>query len=160
VTRDNGSSGGTELARVVDARAISLPDNAALRKAVLTLEHPSLAARLASLAGIPLNVLTQALPAGATSAISKAITVALKTTIRVAFATLPHDNRDRAAARIRGSNSSRSGAIHKGLAALSGALGGTFGLTSLPVELPISTTLILRAVADIARNEGENLFNP
>jgi len=157
VTRDNGSSGGTELARVVDARAISLPDNAALRKAVLTLEHPSLAARLASLAGVPLNVLTRALPAGATSVISKAVTVALKTAIRVAFATLPRGNSD-SAGRIR--SSSRSGAIHKGLAALSGALGGTFGLASLPVELPISTTLILRAVADIARNEGENLTNP
>ena len=157
MTRDNGSSGGTELARVVDARAISLPDNAALRKAVLTLEHPSLAARLASLAGVPLNVLTHALPAGATSVISKAVTVALKTAIRVAFATLPRGNSD-SAGRIR--SSSRSGAIHKGLAALSGALGGTFGLASLPVELPISTTLILRAVADIARNEGENLTNP
>lgn len=157
MTRDNGSSGGTELARVVDARAISLPDNAALRKAVLTLEHPSLAARLASLAGVPLNVLTRALPAGATSVISKAVTVALKTAIRVAFATLPRGNSD-SAGRIR--SSSRSGAIHKGLAALSGALGGTFGLASLPVELPISTTLILRAVADIARNEGENLTNP
>lgn len=157
MTRDNGSSGGTELARVVDARAISLPDNAALRKAVLTLEHPSLAARLASLAGVPLNVLTRALPAGATSVISKAVTVALKTAIRVAFATLPRGNSD-SAGRIR--SSSRSGAIHKGLAALSGALGGTFGLASLPVELPISTTLILRAVADIARNEGENLSNP
>ena len=157
MTRDNGSSGGTELARVVDARAISLPDNAALWKAVLTLEHPSLAARLASLAGVPLNVLTRALPAGATSVISKAVTVALKTAIRVAFATLPRGNSD-SAGRIR--SSSRSGAIHKGLAALSGALGGTFGLASLPVELPISTTLILRAVADIARNEGENLTNP
>ena len=156
--RDGGSSGSTELARV-DAEPISLADIAALRKAVLTLEHPSLAARLARLAGIPLNVLTHALPAEATSVISKAITVALKTAIRVAFATLPHENGD-SAARIRGSNSSRSGAIHKGLAALSGALGGTFGLTSFPVELPISTTLILRAVADIARNEGENLSNP
>ena len=94
MTRDNDSSGGTELARVVDARAISLPDNAALRKAVLTLEHPSLAARLASLAGVPLNVLTHALPAGATSVISKAVTVALKTAIRVAFATLPRGNSD------------------------------------------------------------------
>ena len=94
MTRDNGSSGGTELARVVDARAISLPDNAALRKSVLTLEHPSLAARLASLAGVPLNVLTRALPAGATSVISKAVTVALKTAIRVAFATLPRGNSD------------------------------------------------------------------
>ena len=101
--RDGGSSGSTELARV-DAEPISLADIAALRKAVLTLEHPSLAARLARLAGIPLNVLTHALPAEATSVISKAITVALKTAIRVAFATLPHENGD-SAARIRGSNS-------------------------------------------------------
>ena len=154
--RDGGSSGNTKLARV-DVEPISLPDIAKLRNAVLTLEHPSLAARLASLAGVPLNVLTHALPAGATSVISKAVTVALKTAIRVAFATLPRGNSD-GAGRIR--SSSRSGAIHKGLAALSGALGGTFGLASLPVELPISTTLILRAVADIARNEGENLSNP
>ena len=54
----------------------------------------------------------------------------------------------------------RSGAVHKGLAILSGAVGGTFGLISLPVELPISTTLILRAVADIARHEGEDLSDP
>src|SRR5215208_3442505 len=51
----DGSFGNTELAQV-DAPAISLGDSAALRNAVLTLEHPSLAARLASLAGTPLNL--------------------------------------------------------------------------------------------------------
>jgi hypothetical protein len=87
------------------------------------------------------------------------VTAALKTAIRVAFATLPKESSD-GACRTNHVTSSRSGAIHKGLAALSGAVGGTFGLASLPVELPISTTLILRAVADIARSEGEDLTNP
>jgi hypothetical protein len=54
----------------------------------------------------------------------------------------------------------RSEAIHKGLAVLSGGVGGAFGIASLPVELPVSTTLILRAVAEIARQEGEDLSNP
>lgn len=153
-----GSFTNTEVAQV-NARAISLRDSAVLRNAVLTLEHPSLAARLASLAGTPLNFLTRALPSAATRIISKAVAAALKTAIRVAFATLPGGS-SHGAARLSASSCSRSGQLHKGLAALSGAVGGTFGLASLPVELPISTTLILRAVADIARNEGEDLSDP
>jgi hypothetical protein len=39
----------------------------------------------------------------------------------------------------------------------SGAVGGFFGLPGLVVELPISTTLMLRSIADIARSEGEDL---
>ena len=36
----------------------------------------------------------------------------------------------------------------------SGAIGGAFGLASVAVELPISTTIMLRSIADIARSEG------
>ena len=46
---------------------------------------------------------------------------------------------------------------HKLLVAATGAVGGAFGLLSLPVELPISTCLILRSIADIARSEGEDI---
>ena len=42
------------------------------------------------------------------------------------------------------------------LSAASGAAGGAFGLASLPVELPVSTTIMLRSIADIARAEGED----
>ncbi|MCC5875288.1 MAG: EcsC family protein, partial [Candidatus Sumerlaeia bacterium] len=34
---------------------------------------------------------------------------------------------------------------------------GAFGLGALAVELPISTTIMLRSIADIARSEGEDL---
>ena len=37
----------------------------------------------------------------------------------------------------------------------SGAAGGAFGLATLPVELPVSTIIMLRSIAAIARNEGE-----
>jgi hypothetical protein len=41
-------------------------------------------------------------------------------------------------------------------AAASGAAGGAFGIIALAWELPISTTLMLRSIADIATAEGEN----
>jgi hypothetical protein len=40
---------------------------------------------------------------------------------------------------------------------ISGAIGGFLGLPGLIVELPVSTTLMLRSIADIARSEGEDL---
>ena len=42
----------------------------------------------------------------------------------------------------------------------SGAAGGAFGLATLPVELPVSTTIMLRSIAAIARNEGEDPSDP
>jgi hypothetical protein len=49
---------------------------------------------------------------------------------------------------------------HKLAAAASGAVGGALGLAALPVELPISTTILLRSIAEIAREEGEDLSAP
>jgi hypothetical protein len=34
---------------------------------------------------------------------------------------------------------------------------GFFGIAALPLELPVTTTLMLRAIADIARHHGEDL---
>ena len=42
----------------------------------------------------------------------------------------------------------------------SGAIGGAFGFAALAVELPISTTILLRSIAEIARAEGEDLSRP
>jgi hypothetical protein len=46
--------------------------------------------------------------------------------------------------------------MHKFAAAASGAAGGAFGIAALAIELPLSTTLILRSIAEIAAAEGEN----
>ncbi len=43
------------------------------------------------------------------------------------------------------------------MASLAGAAGGAFGPAALAAELPVSTVLILRSVADIARSQGEDL---
>jgi len=50
--------------------------------------------------------------------------------------------------------------LHSGLACTSGAIGGAFGFAALAVELPVSTTIMLRAIAAIAQEEGEDLTDP
>src|SRR5204863_7159227 len=50
--------------------------------------------------------------------------------------------------------------LRKLAVAATGAGGGAFGLLGLPVELPLSTTIMLRSIADVARSEGERLRTP
>ena len=120
----------------------------ALRAAVATLEHPALAARLGNIAGKPIELVGRALPAAASEAVATATTKALHAALAVALRTM--EKEPKAASRL----------LHKALAAASGAVGGGFGLAALPVELPISTIIILRSIGDIARSEGEDLADP
>jgi hypothetical protein len=45
----------------------------------------------------------------------------------------------------------------KMLTGISGGIGGFFGMSALPFELPLTTALMLRSIAEIARAEGEDL---
>jgi hypothetical protein len=54
-------------------------------------------------------------------------------------------------------NSKSSNVIHKIAIAASGGVGGFFGLAGLAIELPISTTIMLRSIADISREQGESI---
>lgn len=47
--------------------------------------------------------------------------------------------------------------LHKLFATGAGATGGFLGFTALAVELPVSTGIILRSIANIARSEGHDL---
>lgn len=47
--------------------------------------------------------------------------------------------------------------FYMAIGAGSGAMAGAFGLLALPVELPVTTTVMLRSIAEIARSEGEDL---
>ena len=123
-------------------------DLTALRAAVQTLEHPGLAVRLAEIAGKPIELVGRALPATASKAVTAATTKALNAALVMAFRTM--QNEPKAASRL----------LHKALAATSGAVGGSFGLAGLPIELPISTLIMLRSIGDVARSEGEDLTSP
>src|SRR5476651_2600183 len=123
-------------------------DADALRNAVKLLEYPSLAARLTNMVGKPVELLGRALPEGASQAIAQATTKSLEAALKVALLT------------IQSKPQESSQLLHRTLAVASGAVGGAFGIFSLPVELPVSTIIILRSILDIARSEGENLTDP
>jgi len=123
-------------------------DQQALAAAVRRLEQPSLAGRLAALAGKPVGLLQRALPAAAATAVARVAKHALERALDVALFSLGNT-------RFVGGRK-----LHSGLACTSGAIGGAFGLAALAVELPISTTIMLRAIAAIAREEGEDLTDP
>lgn len=167
-----------DIALPVPPRApepLSEADRAALRRAVAVLERPSLAARLSAVAGAPLDLIGRALPETVSEAITHATETAMKGALTVALATLPRQAGEGAAivpAAEAGRPGLRARALdlleryppgdfgHKALAAVSGAVGGAFGLATLAVELPVSTTLMLRSIAEIAQREGEDLSRP
>jgi len=124
-------------------------DVAALKRAHDALEHPGFAARLSTVAGKPIELIGSVLPPGAsqliTAASTRALEAALKVALRTTRGTSPH---------------SSSGRFHKALATVSGAAGGAFGLAALPIELPVSTVIMLRSILNIAQSEGEDLADP
>ena len=128
---------------------ISKAEIAELKRAKLLLENPSLAARLSSMLGSPLERGMAMLPARFQSTVQKASEAAMMKALDVAVTSIGSET-------SRNSNQTRDRA-HKFAAATSGAVGGAFGLFALSVELPISTTIMLRSVADIAKSEGENI---
>jgi len=135
-------------------RPFSDEDYEALRKAVKELEKTSFALQLTNALGAQLNQVRKLIPASVTAIVARAAEAAIKSAFDLALKTLgnkdPGDKRT-----LRGTTR-----LHRAAAVLSGAVGGAFGLASLPVELPVSTTIILRSIADIARHEGEDLSQP
>src|SRR5262245_27337564 len=137
-----------EAQTVVDVPSMTQRDLAALRSAVAALEHPSLAARLTNIVGKPIELIGYALPASASQAITTAVSKALNMALQVALRTVRH------------APLPVSQRLHKVLVTASGAAGGAFGLVTLPIELPVSTVIMLRSIAEIARSEGEDLSDP
>lgn len=128
---------------------LSDDDREALRYAKKLLENPSLATKITNVIGIPIEKGFELLPEKWTEVVKGATRKSLETALHVALVTL--DDRPQA----------KSWEIlHKLAVGATGAGGGAFGLPGLSVELPVSTTIMLRSIADIARSEGERLRAP
>jgi len=114
-----------------------------LRYARTILENPGFTARIANVLGSPIEKGMQMLPPGWNESVNKAVRSALFKALQVAVVSLggkiPRQS---------------SNVLHKVLVGASGTVGGAFGLASVAFELPISTTIMLRSIADIARSEG------
>jgi len=127
---------------------LSFEDQAALARAMRELERTNLAIRLSAIIGRQVSAIGSIIPANISEIANKAAEAAIKSGLNFSLRNLagkPLRDRRR---------------MHKSLAVLAGAAGGAFGFPSLPVELPFSTTIMLRSIADIARGEGEDLSDP
>jgi len=116
-----------------------------LKRARDLLEHPGIAAKLSAIVGSPFEKGMKMLPKRWQKNVHGATEKALMKALDIAVRSL--------GAKRRGGSSD---GLHKLAVATSGAIGGAFGIAALTIELPVSTGLILRSIADIAAAEGEN----
>ncbi len=126
--------------------SLSKSELAELKRAKEILENPGIAVKLSALAGSPVEKGMKLLPARWQATVHDATRAALMKALDVAVKSL-------GARRAAGSRDR----LHRFAAAASGAAGGAFGLPALTIELPVSTTLMLRSIADIAAAHGEDL---
>ncbi|MEM5315654.1 EcsC family protein [Paraburkholderia sp. JHI869] len=137
------------------ASAFTEADLDALRRAKHELETPPLGMKLAAIVGAPVEKLIARLPGVANDKVTDATQTALRKCLQLALKTLGKQGA-LSTAEPRASTKP-SNLLHKFAVATTGAAGGAFGLFALPVELPVTTTLMFRSICDIARSEGENL---
>lgn len=119
---------------------------AELARAQRVLDHPGLAIRIADKLGMPIEALVRRLPDGAQRRIAEATRKALDTSLGVALRTLDP-----------GKGGPAADWLHRGMVMATGAAGGAVGIAGLVLELPVSTTVMLRSIADHARAQGEDL---
>jgi hypothetical protein len=134
----------TSAAREI-ATPLSRAHHQALARAVHTLENPNFAARIADYAGAPINRVVSMLPRPASAGLSKAVEAAMRKCLKTAIGSLDPAPRPPATW------------FSTAIAGVTGGVSGFFGMPALVVELPLTTTIMLRAIADIARHNGEDL---
>ncbi|MCP5090475.1 MAG: EcsC family protein [Gammaproteobacteria bacterium] len=130
------------------------PDElAVLENAYAQLENPSLAIRISSAVGMPVEAVTRELgkraPAAVVEVVSKSTHKALEFVLRNSMRSIRDEETAPASPRL-----------HTAAAITTGAVAGFFGVETLIVELPLTTGIMFRSIADIARAEGESPQDP
>ena len=110
----------------------------------MLLENPGIAAKITNALGMPIEKGFRLLPRDWKEKVGEITQAALYKAVHAAVNTMKD---------IPGEESSEM--LHKIAVAATGGIGGFFGLPALAVELPVSTAIMLRSIADIARSEGE-----
>ena len=132
-----------------NSASILIRDHALLTRAADQLEQASFAIKLADVIGGPVIRTLGMLPRVADRKIAKVIEAALLKCLSIAIDSLegtPPSPPSRWVPRLT--------------TGVTGGLGGLFGALALPIELPLTTTLMLQSIADIARHQGEDLARP
>ncbi len=125
-----------------------------LNEACGFLSDPGLMFKGLNLIGRPFEKAHYLLPQRAKDFISKVTQKAIRKALLTAVATISDEK-----TRVMNSetDSIKSSWIHKGSTIFTGALGGFFGIAALPMELPLTTVLIMRGILDQAKAFGHDL---
>lgn len=110
----------------------------------MLLENPGIAAKITNALGMPIEKGFRLLPGNWKEKVAEITQAALHKAVHAAVNTMKD---------VPGEESSEM--LHKIAVAATGGIGGFFGLPALAVELPVSTAIMLRSIADVARSEGE-----
>lgn len=128
-------------------------DQEILKEAYTKLENPSLAIRLSSAVGMPVEAVTRELgkkaPAAVVEAVNKSTHKAIEYVLQGSMRSIWGEEQAPASPRL-----------HTAAAMTTGAVAGFFGISTLIVELPLTTGIMFRSIADIARAEGESPQDP
>lgn len=126
---------------------------ATLEAAYTMLENPSWWVQLSSAAGMPVEAVARQLskkaPEAVVNVVSKSTHRAIEFVMQSSVWTMRGEEQGPASPRL-----------HQAAALTTGAVAGFFGLETLIVELPLTTGIMFRSIADIARAEGESPKDP
>lgn len=112
------------------------------------LENPGIAMKITNVVGTPIEKGLNSLPQKTKAKIGSVSNSALLKAAEAAIFTMKNKSEDKP-----------SNIWHKAGVATTGAVGGLLGFAGMAVELPISTTIMLRSIAEIGRSQGESLNN-
>jgi len=127
---------------------MSYDDFLELEKCVQTIEKPSFFIKVSNFIGSPIEKLVEKLPEGSRNKITDITNDALLKGTNLAVKTLEY---------VESNTEHDSKKIHKLVASVLGGGAGLFGFTALAIELPLTTTVMLRSIAEIAKMNGEDM---
>ena len=144
--KQHASSFAILMAAALPEVTLSPSDLEALKRAFFLLERSSFARQLADSAGQPATYLLNKILKTMNRRLNRMAEIAIFKGLDVAVKSLKSTSE-------RGPATKLSSVV----AGISGGVSGFFGTVALPVELPLTTVVMLRAIADIARHQGEDL---
>jgi hypothetical protein len=131
-----------------------------IRTAAKFLEKPSFLVKMVDVIGKPIEKGIKLLPEKVQLSLSTATQVSLEKGLNLAISTIkPRSNESEKNLTFKKSiqKSHLTNIRHSALTGVSGAVGGLFGLATLPIELPVTTGIMLRSIASIADDYGHDL---
>lgn len=151
------SNAGPAPYRALDAEAQDF-----VREAAAYLERPGFLIRASNTIGKPAEALLRRLPGPAGKLVDRATEAALRRAMEVALVRLPRRGPIDPDAPIRElvAATFHRGSAHTMAVGAAGFAGGMWGAAALPLELPATTIVMLRAIAEIAAQMGVDLDDP